>query len=110
MTSWRIWLLAAMIAIVPLAASGPSFGQDGGGGNAATVKTERGFLDFIKSGGVVGHTLMLLSLVGGGLVIDSFLHLKSAKLMPPDVVAEIDEMSRKGRFSQLLTFCKGNEA
>jgi biopolymer transport protein ExbB len=47
--------------------------------------------------------------VGGALVIDSFLHLKPAKLMPPPIVEEADKLVRRGQFNQLNSLCQAGD-
>jgi len=94
------WALAAAHAQAPPARGEPP----------APTRQEKGFADFLTAGGVVGYALMLLSLVGGALVIDSFLHLKAVKMMPPAVVEESEKLTRKGQFNQLLSFCQASDS
>ena len=53
--------------------------------------------------------IMLLSVLGIYLVIDSFIHLKMDKLMPPLVTDQLTSLARTGRFGELLTFSKASD-
>jgi biopolymer transport protein ExbB len=99
-------LLAVLACAVGVA------GAQAPGAKPAQVETaqERGFADFLKSGGVVGYTILLLSVVGTGLVIDAFLHVKHEKLMPSAIVEESEKLARKGQFSQLMSFCQASDS
>ncbi len=77
--------------------------------NVPQAAQTRSFLDFILAGGVVGYTIMLLSVLGIYLVIDSFIHLKMDKLMPPLVTDQLTSLARTGRFGELLTFSKASD-
>jgi biopolymer transport protein ExbB len=74
------------------------------------ASVERGFFDFIKAGGMVGYVLIALSFLGGGLVIDSFLHIRIDRLIPSGLVEQAEDLARKGKFSQILPMCKAGDS
>ena len=65
------------LALVPGAVAQTAPEPSGPAGQAEAQST--GMLHFIKAGGVVGYFIILLSFVGGGLVIDAFLHVKQGR-------------------------------
>jgi len=110
-TRRRVFARLVLLSAVALMAAGVGLAQSPSPKpEVTTVRQEKGFLDFLKAGGVVGFALIALSLVGGGLVIDCFLHIKDEKLMPPAVLEEAEKLVRKGQFAQLLSFCQANES
>lgn len=106
--TWKRLLVCAAPALVILAAAvGMAAAQ---GGAAPDTETRKGFVDFLKAGGVVGYTLIALSFASAALVIDSFRHIKQERLLPPLVIAEFEDLARKGRFSQIATLCKASDS
>ena len=69
---------------------------------------EQNLVDLIQAGGLVGYAIILLSLVGLALVIDSFVRLQEDKLIPPALVDEASNLAQRGRFSELRSLCKGS--
>ena len=67
-------------------------------------------LSFITAGGPVGYFILLLSVAGVALAIDSFLRLKSDRLMPPSLTEEFETLSRQGKFAELLSLAKTNDS
>jgi biopolymer transport protein ExbB len=111
---WTVWaraavLPAAVLAVMVCAAGAASAQAPSPKPAQVEAPQERGFADFLKAGGVVGYTILLLSVVGTGLVIDAFLHVQTEKLMPPNIVEEAEKLARKGQFSQLLSFCQASD-
>lgn len=77
---------------------------------AAPPVQTKGFLDFIKSGGVVGYTIIALSLVSAALVIDTFGHAKPDRMMPAGIIEQSETLARKGRFSEMVTLCHSGDS
>ena len=103
----RFWVCTAPLLILLAAAVGVAVAQSGAG---PEVETRKGFVDFIKAGGVVGYTLIAISFASAALVIDSFRHIKEERLLPAAVIEESEDLARKGRFSQIATLCKANDS
>jgi hypothetical protein len=57
--------------------------------SAAAAPQKKGILDFIRAGGIVGYTIIALSVFSAALVIDSFRYLKPQRLIPPSVVCSL---------------------
>lgn len=111
-TRWAMLAAAALLAVclvgtmqgqgtdaargAPAPAAAPASNQP-----AATVQT-RGFGDFLTAGGVVGYVIMALSVLSAGLVIDSLIHVRSVKLLPPTLIEQCLSIARKGKFSDIL--------
>ena len=99
-------------AVISLAA-GVAFAQDAADGSEAGDRpgeSRRSLLHFIRSGGPVGYVIIALSLAGVALVIDAFLHLKPDKLLPPPVSEQSERLARRGKFSEMLALCRGNDS
>ena len=78
--------------------------DSGGGGEAPTAATpgEGGYTawQIIQFGGWVGYLIIALSIVSLSLVIESFITIRRARLMPTDVVDETRSMLSNGRYDE----------
>ncbi len=83
-------------------------------GTAMAQDTEpvasRSLLDLVQAGGWVGYAIMLLSLCGMALVVDTLLRLKEQDLVPPNLVEQIHDLTAKGKFEEVLALCKTNDS
>jgi biopolymer transport protein ExbB len=69
---------------------------------------ESTLLDLIKAGGIVGLFIILVSILGGGLVIEHFVNITRDKLCPPEIVAELEALVEEGQYENALTLCTSN--
>jgi len=104
--TWKTRVMPLVLLALLAGAAGSAVAQTAD--EKGAEPTKKGFFDFIKAGGLVGYTIIAMSIVSAGLVIDSFVHIKQAKLLPPEVLEESEDLARKGRFSQIVTLCKAN--
>jgi biopolymer transport protein ExbB len=105
-------LLVLVVTLVGSAAVGQALAQDNPpkADGAAPAGATKSLIDYIKAGGWIGHTIIALSFVGVALVIDSYVHVRAERLLPAAVWQQADQLARKGRFSDILTLCQGNES
>lgn len=85
-------------------------GQNGAAGDATEATTQRSMLDLVQAGGPVGYAIILLSLCGLALVVDSYLRLKDEKLVPQNLAEQVHELTTKGRFEEVLSLCKTHDS
>ncbi len=80
------------------------------GSEAASGAHSMSLLDFIKAGHTVGHVIILLSIASFALVIDGFIRIKQDKLMPPGLSAQLEQLSRQGKFNDILMLARGSDS
>ena len=81
---------------------------------AAEMEAEEGgsmnFFQVISSSGPVGlilwMALMLTSLAGIYLIIDSFVKIRASKIMPPQLVKRVGESMEQGDLGQAMDYCR----
>jgi biopolymer transport protein ExbB len=66
----------------------------------------RTLLDTLKDGGVVGVGIILLSMVATGFVIEHFLTIRKATLMPEPVIEELDQLIATGQIDEAMNACQ----
>lgn len=64
--------------------------------------------DVVAGGGTIGIILIVLSVVGLALFIDNFVNLRKQKLMPPDLLEEVEALIEAGEFQEAMNLCEEN--
>lgn len=62
-------------------------------------------IQMIKYGGIVGHTIILLSVVALALVIEYALTIRKKALMPPKTVNHIRDLIKENRHREIANHC-----
>lgn len=65
--------------------------------------------DMFLAGGMIGHTIVVLSVIALGFAIEHALTIRKQTLMPPDLVAEVEELMHAGNMDGALAVCKQPE-
>ncbi len=76
-----------------------------------TAKTKSsGFLAMLQAGGLIGYLIILLSLVAVTLMIEHALSIRHKILMPPVLIAEIQQTLSQGQLGVALQKCQENNS
>lgn len=70
-------------------------------------KTQSLFEIVIVSGGVIGIIIILLSFLAGGLIVEHLVSLQRKKLIPPEMISEIESLLDGERYEELMEMCEG---
>ena len=87
----------------PAAPAAPASGTADGGEKTRTL------LDTIIDGGIVGLLIILLSMVSLGFIVEHFLTIRKATLMPEVVIEELDELIGQGQIDQAIDACRTHD-
>lgn len=68
-----------------------------------------GPVDMILASGTIGYLLCLLSVVATGMVIENLMSLKREKLMPDDLLEEINGAIDEGNYEGALEVCQNQD-
>ena len=79
------------------------------GAASETGGETRTLLDIVKSGGLVGLLIMLLSVVAVGFIVEHFLTIRKGRLLPEDVLDELEQMIARGEIKQAIEYCDQQE-
>lgn len=91
-----ILLLAAGMV---LAQDAPAEAAPSGGGSMT-------MMEFIKYGGTVGHLIILTSVVCLGMSIERGIGLKRDNIVPPDVLAQLEQLFEEEEYEEAMTVCE----
>jgi biopolymer transport protein ExbB len=106
MKSLRIVLFVfASACVLPLFAQAPS-PRGTAPLPAVAPRQVPGFFDLLAEGGMIGHTILLLSVVAVSLSIEQLLTIRRNTLMPPGLAEKVRDHLRNGQPAQAEQACK----
>lgn len=91
-------LMAALAGVFLLAASGTAFAQGTSGGTSLG--------QIIVGGGVIGWFIILLSIVSLALAIEHFVTIRRDKIVPPELIDEIEALFEEEEYQEALELCE----
>jgi len=94
-------------AAAPAPAAAPAAG--GAATPAEPDNLPRGPVAMALAGGVVGFVILLLSVVALALCIENLVAIKREKLMPDDVLADIENALDNGEYEEALEICQSED-
>jgi biopolymer transport protein ExbB len=112
------WIAMLMLVTVLLVACAPALAQEGATPPAAAEETgataekdvEAGermtLFDTINAGGVIGYIVLFLFLVAIALTIEHFLTIRRGAIMPPFLLAEVEEFFEKEEYENAMAVCE----
>ena len=90
-------LIAALVGIALISLSGTAFAQDGGTNSLGKI---------IMGGGVIGWAIILLSIVSLALAIEHFVTIRRDKLVPPELIDEVEALFEEEEYQEALELCE----
>jgi biopolymer transport protein ExbB len=63
-------------------------------------------IQFVKYGGLIGGVLILASVVGLGMSIERGIGLKRDNVVPPDVLAQLEQLFDEEEYEEAMTVCE----
>jgi biopolymer transport protein ExbB len=66
---------------------------------------QRGWVDTLKAGGTIGAIIILLSFVATGFAVEHFLTIRKGRIMPENVLGDLEELVAKGRVQEAIDYC-----
>ena len=103
MRNWKTWGVFALAAVLVVAMpSVVAYAQDGAAADDANITIGK----IIKWGGVVGGIIILMSIAMVALVIEHFVSIKRDKIVPPEVVDELETLFEEEEYQEALELCE----
>ncbi len=103
---------AAPAAAAPAAAA-PAKAAAEKASSAASQEAEKaipsGPLEMIKASGIFGYIICLMSVIAVALVIENLLTLKRDKLLPEDLLADIEGALDSGNYEEAMEICEAED-
>lgn len=105
MKSRLLLCLFAASFVMMFIAAGMVVAQEGEGEETGQTR-EYGFLDMVAAGGMVGHTIILCSVISLAMIIESFVNLRRDKLIPPEILSEIEVLFEDEEYDEAIELCE----
>ncbi len=103
MRNWKTWGVGALAAVLVIAMpSVQAFAQDAADIDAANMTIGK----VIAWGGIVGGVIILMSIAMVALVIEHFVSIKRDKIVPPEVVDELETLFEEEEYQEALELCE----
>lgn len=80
--------------------------QEAGAEAAPAEAASVSLLDTIKSGGTIGHIIILMSIITGSLSLMYFMSLRRDKLVPPDILGELEVLFEDEDYEGAMELCE----
>lgn len=95
--AWLFGLAMGALALVPRHA-------------LAAEEKGKSLLDLVAAGGPIIYVILAISVVGVALIVHAFMLLRRDKLAPPALVDQTLNLTKRGRFQELLSLAKTNDS
>lgn len=90
-------LIAVLVAAFLMVSANPAFAQDDG---------NKSLGDIIVGGGIIGWVIILLSIISLALAIEHFVTIRRDKLVPPELIDEIEALFEEEEYQEALELCE----
>ncbi len=103
MKKWQSLIVTSLVVLLLVGASTLVLAQGNGGGDQAGNISVFGL---IHNAGVIGYLIVALSIISVALIIEHFLSIQRDKLIPPDLVSEVDQLLQEEQYDEALDVCE----
>lgn len=93
------------LAVLCCVCVAPLFAQNDG----ADAPRQQSLLDLVRAAGWVGLLILLLSIAGVALAVNTLLALRADRLLPGSLRDQCMELAQRGRFNELLSITKSQD-
>jgi biopolymer transport protein ExbB len=107
---WKKVLVLACLVVAALLLTTVVGGNGAFAEEAAGVKHGKSWFELFKQTGMVGILLLLLSIGGFALVIEHVVSLRQDKLIPQDLVQQLDEAMEAGDTERAYELCQSRDS
>ena len=102
MKAFRMGVLVAVLAFVLGMVATPVMAQDA----AAEPESQSWVEAYITAGGPIGFVILFLSFVSLALIIEHIVNVKRDKIVPPQLIDEIEGMMDNEEYQEALELCE----
>ena len=111
MRKWNLWGLAllAIVAVLVVFPATQAFAQEAADAAADAVADDDGNITVgkvLKWGGIVGAVVILMSIAMVALAIEHTVAIKRDKIVPPEVIDEIEALFDEQEYQEALEYCE----
>lgn len=101
-------LLSLAAIVVAVGVLAPPHGALRAAEDSATTKSAPTFLDNVKAGGMIGHTIILCSIIGVSLSLTFAFQIRRDAMVPPELLGELETLFEEENYEEALHVCEAN--
>jgi biopolymer transport protein ExbB len=75
---------------------------------ASAAEGDVSVIDALISAGPIGGLIIVMSMVGGALIVEHFTSIKREKLAPAEIIDEIEELFAEENYAEALEVCESD--
>jgi len=103
-------LVVAAVALVSLVEAQPAPDEPADNGDRDDAGRRLSFLQLIHYSGPIGYVIIAISVVAVALVIEQARSIRRERLMPPETVADLQDLIASGQFRDALIRCEQDDS
>jgi biopolymer transport protein ExbB len=103
MSASKLLILVLVVAVALVGLAGIAVAQDAGDAAAPQTRT---IGDNIMAAGIIGWLIIMLSIASIGFIIEHFVNIRRDKLIPPEIVQELEVLFDEEQYEEALNFCE----
>ncbi len=100
MKAMRMATVTSLSAIVLALLATPAMAQD------AEASSKSWFEAYVTAGGAIGFVILFMSFISLALIIEHIVNIKRDKIVPPQLVDEIEGMFENSEYQEALELCE----
>lgn len=73
---------------------------------AAAASKQKTLIDYVRAGGMIGHTIILCSIIGVSLSITYAFQIRRDVLVPPEVLGQLEQLFEEESYEEAFQVCE----
>lgn len=73
---------------------------------AASPSKQKTLIDYVRAGGMIGHTIILCSIIGVSLSITYAFQIRRDVLVPPEVLGQLEQLFEEESYEEAFQVCE----
>lgn len=106
MRQWNTWARGLVATTAVAALSTAAWAQDAAAGAAPPPEAGISVGQWLDYGGWVGWIIILCSVAMVALIIEHFVNIKREKIVPPEVIDELEALLQEQQYQEALELCE----
>lgn len=106
MSNRKLMVVGGAVALAVLFMAGGAFAQEAGDANYIPPEARINVKNIIEWGSWIGIVIILHSVAAGALIIEHFINVKRDKIVPPEIIDEIEALFEEEEYQEALELCE----
>ena len=108
MSNSKLMVVGGVAALTVLFLASGAFAQEAAEGTYIPEEARINLKNIISWGGWIGIVIILHSVAAGALIIEHFMNIKRDKIVPPEIIDEIEALFEEEEYQEALELCESS--